>query len=174
MVSLIARTPAEGLLPATIAGLTLAEVTPLAITAVLPFAGQDDAVSRDMGFTFPAPNRTTAQGDTLAIWAGRDMALVLGDPPATRHAAMVDQSDAWAVLDLTGQGGDKVLARLCPIDTRPAAFPPGHTARSLLGHVQASITRLSGDALRLIVPRSMAQTAVHDLTRAMGHAQRQM
>nr|WP_245398554.1 sarcosine oxidase subunit gamma [Oceaniglobus trochenteri] len=159
-------------MPQTIGGLTLAEHLPEAITAVMPFDGQEGAVSDDMGMPFPAPGRTSEADGALAIWAGRHLALVLGAPPRSSHGAISDQSDAWAVFDLTGPGGAEALARLCPVDTRAAQFPPGHTARSLLGHVHASITRLKDDRLRIMVPRSMAHTAIHDLTRAMGHALR--
>jgi len=172
VVKLIARTPAQGLLPVTIGALTLSETVPDTITAVMPFAGQGVAVCADLGLALPDPNRTTQQGETVILWAGQNMYLVLNGAPESAHAAISDHSDAWAVFALTGPGGDGVLARLSPIDTRPEHFATGHTARTLLGHMNASVTRLSDECLRIMVYRSMAQTAVHDLTRAMEHAAR--
>lgn len=163
MVDLIAKPPVSAALPVTLGALTLSLVQPRRITAVMPF---------DTDPTLPPPNRITRQGASMTLWAGRDLYLVLDGEAPLSNAAIVDQTDAWAVFDLTGPGGDMALARLCPIDTRPAQLQPGHTARTLLGHVAASITRLDADTLRILVPRSMAQTALHDLSRAMGHAAR--
>jgi sarcosine oxidase subunit gamma len=163
VVDLIAKPPAHAPLPVTKGALTLTSVQPQRITAVMPF---------DEGGDLPPPNRTARNGAALTIWAGRDLFLVLDGEPPRNNAAIADQTDAWAVFDLTGTGGDAALSRLCPIDTRPAQFKPGHTARTLLGHVNASISRLDNTTLRILVPRSMAQTAVHDLTRAMAHAVR--
>jgi len=172
VVDLAARTPGAGHLPVRFDDLNLREVVPDAITAVMPFEGRQGAVAKDIGLPFPAPGRITQSGEVTAIWAGSNLALVLNATPRSDNAAISDQSDAWAVFDLTGPGIDAVMARLCPVDTRVGRFPPGHTARTLLGHMNASVTRLSQDCLRIMVFRSMAQTAVHEITRAMEHAVR--
>ena len=80
---------------------------------------------------------------------------------------MTDQSDGWAVMRLEGAGARDVLARLCPLDLRAPVFKRGHTARSLLGHMNASITRVGVNAFEIMVFRSMANTAVHELNEAM-------
>ena len=89
------------------------------------------------------------------------------DPTLAGHAAMVDQSDGWAVLRLEGAGAAEVLARLVPLDLRAPQFRRGHTARTELQHMMASLTRLGPDAFLIMVFRSMARTLVHDLTSAM-------
>ena len=80
---------------------------------------------------------------------------------------MVDQSDAWAVVRLTGEGGADALARLVPVDMRLSAFGGGATVRTQLGHMNASITRLEAQTFMIAVFRSMAGTLVHDLARAL-------
>ncbi len=60
-----------------------------------------------------------------------------------------------------------VLARLTPLDLRPKSFKTGMTQRSMIMHMQASITCLGKFRFRMMVFRSMAQTLVHDLTTAM-------
>ena len=82
-------------------------------------------------------------------------------------AALVDQSDAWAVVRLEGEGAEDVLARLVPVDLRLVSFPMGATARSKIGHMSGSVTRVGEDAFWLMVFRSMAETLVHDLKSAM-------
>lgn len=171
MVKLIAQSPCAGLLPRTIGQLTLSEVVPDHITAIGPFAGQMDAVSAAMkmalGVGFPAPNRMLGAGDTRAIWCGKDQAVVLGpDPVAPAGAMVVDQSDAWAIVRLEGADAVAVLQRLTPIDLRAGVFEPGHTARTLLGHMTVSITRLDSDLFEVMAMRSMAGTLVHELAQA--------
>jgi sarcosine oxidase subunit gamma len=51
-------------------------------------------------------------------------------------------------------------------DLRAATFEPGHTAKTLLGHMTASVTRTGANAFEIMVFRSMAETLVEELTRA--------
>jgi heterotetrameric sarcosine oxidase gamma subunit len=149
---------------------TLSEVLPEAITSVAPFAGQEAAVSAALeaatGAAFPAPGRWTG-ADTRIVWTGPGQAMVLGPRVAPAGAAVTDQSDAWAVVRLEGQGGEAVLARLIPVDVRRAGMPPGHAARTMLHHMTCTLLRVSDDAFEIMVFRSMAATAVHDLETAM-------
>lgn len=160
-------------LPRRIGGLTLAEHDPGPVTSVAPFRGREAAVSAALegalGLGFPAPNAALASGTARALWAGRGRALILGAPLPDglgEDAALVDLTSGFAWLHLTGQGVEDVLARLVPLDLRPAAFPEGRTARSLVGHMSASITRLGPETLELAVMRSMAGTLLHEVTQA--------
>jgi sarcosine oxidase subunit gamma len=92
---------------------------------------------------------------------------ITGDVDLEKHAALTDQSDGWTVVQVQGAGGADVLARLTPLDLRPAVFKRGHTARSDLMHMAASITRTGDDTFMIMVFRSMADTLLHDLQRAM-------
>jgi len=89
------------------------------------------------------------------------------DASVARHAALTDQSDAWAVFSLQGHGVEDVLARLTPLDLNRAVFKRGHAARSLLGHMSAVILRTGENTFEIMVFRSMARTAVHELETAM-------
>ena len=60
-----------------------------------------------------------------------------------------------------------MMARLVPVDLRPQVFKRGHTARTELQHMMASITRVGPKTLQIMVFRSFADTLVHDLKRAM-------
>lgn len=159
-VRLTPTAPAAGLLPRTIGGLSLEE-TMGQITSVAPLRGQSGALKSALG-GWPAPGRATKS----LLWAGRDLVFVLGDcPDLAGMAATTDQSDAWAHLILKGAGAEEVLARLCPLDL--ATLKRGDTARSLLGHMNALYWRSGANTFEIFVFRSMAGTAVHELTRAM-------
>ena len=60
-----------------------------------------------------------------------------------------------------------MLARLVPLDLRPASFADGAAARSLLGHMSLAIRRTGAAGFELLVFRSMAATAVHEIGAAM-------
>lgn len=174
MVELVAKTPCAGLLPRRI-GALVAEEAPLGpLTILKPYKGQTKALSEALkaarGMAVPGVGRATGKEGARAIWFGRDEILLAGLPPTetlTKHAAVVDQSDGWAAVTLSGPGHEDVLARLVPLDLRAASFKRGHTARTLIGHMNGSVTRLSADRMLLLVFRSMAATLVHELTEAM-------
>ncbi len=171
MVRLTALSPAEELLPISVGSATLSEALPEAITCVAPLKGMEDAVSRalmaDTGCGFPEPNRATRSDTATVIWVGPGQALVIGPPVMIDGAAVTDQSDGWACLNLSGEAARDVLTRLTPVDLRDASFPVDATARTLLGHMTASITRRDNAVWSILVFRSMARSAIHDLTRAM-------
>ncbi|MCB4455797.1 sarcosine oxidase subunit gamma [Leisingera sp. McT4-56] len=174
MADLIAKSPCEGLLPVTIGGISLTEEQPGSMWALAPFKGQEKALGKALeaahGMAFPAVNRATGKAGSRAVWFGREMALLMGPEPGANlaeHAALTDQSDAWAVVRLEGPGAGDVLARLVPVDLRPHVFKRGHTVRTELKHMMASVTRTGPQAFQIMVFRSMAKTLVHDLKTAM-------
>jgi sarcosine oxidase subunit gamma len=174
VVELKAKSPLDGHAPTTIGSVSLSEMDLGAMTSVAPWNGQGDALSAAMetahGVGFPAPGQALFSGDVRAVWFGRGMALLTGVAPdagLSEHAALTDQSDAWAAVRLDGAGAEDVLARLVPVDLRAAQFGPGATARTELAHMAASVTRLEDGAFLVMVFRSMAQTLLHDLKSAM-------
>ncbi len=172
MAKLIAKTPCEALLPFTAGTCTLSEELPEAITSIAPAKGQEmavsDALKAEFGAEFPSPNRATGKAGARAVWSGAGQALLLGPVPgAIKGAAMTDQSDAWAVMRLEGDAAEAVLARLVPVDLRAEQFKRGHTARTMLFHMSCSITRVGADAFDIMVFRSMARSAVHELSTAL-------
>lgn len=174
MDNLVAKSPCAELLPLTVGGTTAIEMDAGAMTMLSPRKGRADALNKAMqagyGLGYPAPNSAGVSGDVRAIWFGHSSAMLVGAVPdegLSQNAALVDQSDAWAVVRLEGAGAEDVLARLVPVDLRLVSFPVGATARSKIGHMSGSVTRVGEDAYWLMVFRSMAETLVHDLKSAM-------
>lgn len=161
----------DGLLPLSIGTMQVVEAQTGPITSVMPFAAATaSGLKQALGMPFPAPLCTTSKGDARCIWVGQGEALLMGAEPSDaleKLAAVVDQSDAWAVVTLSGPQGAEALARLVPVDMRLGAFGVGSTLRSQLGHMNASITRTAEDTFMIAVFRSMAATLVHDLTHAL-------
>ncbi|MFZ5710495.1 MAG: sarcosine oxidase subunit gamma [Pseudomonadota bacterium] len=176
MASLIEKTACDGLLPLAAGPLSLAEVDIGPIVSVAPFLGRLDAVDAalgKLGLGFPAPNTTITAGTAAIVWTGREQAFLIGADGGADGgmleglAALTDQSDGWAVMELAGQGWRDALARLVGIDLRPRAFLPGQAARTPLNHMPAVIWCLAEDRVRIMCFRSMAKTAVHELHAAM-------
>ena len=167
MARLIPLTPFDGLLPLSVGPWSVTEVDVGRMSSVARFAGKADAVASALPTGFPAPNRMLSKDGARAIWTGPGQALVTGDlPDLAGIAAVTDQSDAWAVARIEGPGVEEVLARLVPVDLSPGVFKRGHTARTLVGHMTASVTRLGPKAIEIMVMRSMAATLHHELERA--------
>jgi heterotetrameric sarcosine oxidase gamma subunit len=172
VASLIEKSACDGLLPVTVGAMTLTEAAAVRITSVAPFAGQDKAVAaalKTMGLGWPAPNRAVVKGDAACLWTGRGQAFLIGADPSGLDgiAALTDQSGAWAVMRMSGPGHEAALARLVTVDLRLAAFPVGHVARTGLNHMMAVLHRTAPDAITIMIFRSMAATAVHEITAAM-------
>lgn len=172
MAELIAKTPCDGVLPLSAGTVTASEEDLGVLTSLASFKGADlSAALKDAhGMAAPAPNRATGKSGSRAIWFGREQVLLAGPSPdaaLAQHAALTDQSDAWAIIRVDGDAARDVLARLVPVDLRPAHFKRGHTARTLIMHMNGSVTRVGENTYILMVFRSMAATLVHDLKSAM-------
>lgn len=171
MPELIAKSALEGR-SLTLGGMTLAEVDAGPVTSIASFPGGEKLVAkglRPLGLAMPAPNHFTEKKGARIAWTGRDQAFLTGVVcPALEGAAVTDQSDGWAFLALSGAGSVDVLARLVPLDLRLTAFPVGRVARSHVNHMNAVILRTGDYALEVMVFRSMARTAWHELETTMG------
>jgi len=166
VASLIALTPAQGLLPLTVGDVTVAEVAAGSLTSVAPFKGQKTAVSHalkdQVGAGLPAMGRRTG----AVTWFGHGVWMVAG-AVSPKGAAVTDQSDAWVVVEVQGAGAEDVLARLVPVDLRASVFKKNHVAKTMLAHMSVTIIRTGPDRFEIMAMRSMARTLVHDLETAM-------
>lgn len=155
----------------TLGGATLAEADPGPITSIAVYPGAAKAMAKGLkalGLAMPAPNSFVEKKGARIVWTGREQAFLMGvEAPALEGAAVTDQSDGWAMLTLAGAAAVDVLARLVPLDLRLAAFPVGQVARSGLNHMNAVILRTGDDAFAILVFRSMARTAWHELETTM-------
>jgi sarcosine oxidase subunit gamma len=172
VAELLATSPVVGLgLPLTQGAASLAEWTPGPITAVAPYASGGAVVAAalaPLGLAWPAPGRMSVAGSARLAFAGRGVAFLIGAPPPDfgTAAAVTDQSDGWAGLRLSGAAAPDVLARLVALDLRPAALPEGSAVRAMLNHMPLCLMR-GAEEFGMLVFRSMARTAVHEIAAAM-------
>ena len=170
MAELIETPPVRDL-PITIGEVTLELCPATEATWIAALPDRVEAVSEALrkaaGLGFPAPDRIESAGGARAIWMGPDEALYFGPAPQITGAVTTEYSDGIAVLRICGGPAREVLMRLTPVDIRDAVFPVGASARTLLGHLTVSLLRTDDEIFEIVVMRSMARAAVHDLTRAM-------
>ncbi len=172
MPEIIAKLPL-GYAPVCHGEVTLAERPLPRVTSVAPFSGQDKAVAKalkTLGLTFPAPGATVvSKGQGTMIWTGRNQAFLLDADAAPLQglAALTDQTDGWCGLTLSGAGAADVLARLVPVDLRMSVLPVGAAIRTGLNHMNMVLWRTAADSFTILVFRSMARTAWHELVEAM-------
>jgi heterotetrameric sarcosine oxidase gamma subunit len=159
---LIAKSALSGRAPLTLAGTRLEEAPIGQITSIACFPGAlADATAR-LG-AFPAPNQVSGN----LIWTGPEQAFLLGPAPdLSGIAATTDQTGGWAALRLTGPQAADALMRLYPLDLRAAHFAPQTCARAPLGHMQSILIR-EADSFLILVFRSMARTAWHEIEAAL-------
>ncbi len=130
------------------------------------------AVCGVAGVAPPMTPNTAAIGNAAAIlWLGPDEwlveseALPLGDLAAAMagmHAAVVDVSDAYAVIRMEGVRVPDILASGCSLDLYPRVFPG--VARTFLGKTDVLLHRLEpADAptFNVYVARSYAEYLWH-------------
>ena len=166
MPELIAKSALEGR-SLTLGTVALAEVEVGPVTSLAVFPGGAKAVAKGLkalGLAMPEPNAFAEKKGARIVWTGRDQAFLMGiAPPDLEGAAVTDQSDGWAVLSVSGAAAVEVLARLVPVDLRLAAFPVGRAIRTQLNHMNVVILRVGDHAFEILVFRSMARTAWHEL-----------
>ncbi len=172
MADLIALTPFDGLLPLRLGRAEAAEVPLDTVTSVAPFhdrgAEVSAALEAELGVGLPDPGRYLQGDGVRVVWSGLDQAFVIGAHVSDlTGAALSDQSDAWAAFALSGPSARNVLARLVPVDLRAGAFGPGHAMRTLFGHMACILMQTDAERYEVLVFRSMAGSAAHEVFRAM-------
>jgi sarcosine oxidase subunit gamma len=175
-----ARSPLHGFIspgrfgrPGGAAGLFIAERTDLALASVTARLGKAEALAAVVlaqhGIALPAgPHRADQAGVAFAgVGVGRWLASAEGPEAAgfvqrlkdrlAAVAAVSDQSDAYAVLRVSGPRVRAVLAKGVPIDLHPRAFKQGAAASTLVAHFGMRIEQLDdAPSYQLMASRSLA------------------
>lgn len=137
---------------------------------VRPRAGVDKSrLESLLGTVLPENPQEKVNNESTAYWLGpNDWLLVDPAPDANRVAdalreatdgatyALTDVSDAWSIIDISGDDAPSKLAEGCSVDFQDAAFPTGRYALTRLQHLSVIIHRLD-DSFRILVDRSVAR-----------------
>jgi sarcosine oxidase subunit gamma len=128
----------------------------LSIAALIARKGRIDDLAKIVdchyGINLPrGPFRTTL-GAHAFLGLSRESWLVISDQARSLEielrnlvadtASVVDQSDAYGVLHLSGAKLRNTLLKMLPLDLHPKAFPVGYVASSVASHVAIRLWRL--------------------------------
>ncbi len=84
----------------------------------------------------------------------------------TGLGAVVDLSDARAVLQVSGPATIELMSRLVPLDFGAARLSTGRTAETIAGHVGVTLHRTAPDCVEMYVFRGFARSFVHSVRQA--------
>lgn len=120
----------------------------------------------DVGIGGIGPGAWLATRDDAGNAFAQSLRSLLGD-----CASVCDQSDAYAILRLTGPKVRETLAKLTPLDIHPGRFQVSDVAQTVCGYVNITLWRLedtvqSDSTFEIWAGRSLAVS----LHRALSHS----
>lgn len=139
---------------------------------VRPGAGiNPDAIESLLGITLPEGPQEKVNDEPTGYWLGPNDWLLVNPAPdidsissALRASAggatavVTDMTDAWSIIDISGEDAVARLAEGCSVDLHDSAFPSGRYALTRLQHLPVIIHRLDDTPrFRILVDRSLAQ-----------------
>jgi len=159
-------------------GVTLREVSNCALAELTAFKGQKYALAAAIvtafGVSLPSANKAASKDNVTFVSVGPGKWLVTGEGTRERDlvsrlekaagslAAVVDQSDARALVEISGEKARLALAKGIMIDLDPVTFKTGDAAVSFA--VQFWITLWQthdATTYRLAVFRSIGRDLLH-------------
>ncbi len=183
------QTPLASIEPVELAGTRLAE---LPLCGKITVRGDSNnkgfvaAIKKVTGLTLPIEANTyNTKGDSVLSWTGpnewmlhcalddcltliSELRLALGG----QHAAIVDVTDYYTLIELSGPLARKIIANGSPFDTHPSQFTSGQCTQTRYGHAAILMNQMNDDPIYHIQVRwSYAKylfTFMHDALRNHG------
>ncbi|MEO0486061.1 MAG: sarcosine oxidase subunit gamma family protein [Pseudomonadota bacterium] len=128
---------------------------------------------------FPERGHCDSMGARGIAWMSPDEALVmcphdvvgtsvasLKSALAGTHHLVQDVSDARVIFAIEGDAARDVVAKLCPVDMRPAQFGPGRFRRTRLAQIPCAFWMRGDGGIELVVFSSVADYAWSVLSNA--------
>jgi heterotetrameric sarcosine oxidase gamma subunit len=129
------------------------------------------AVKDAYGVELPATPARVEGKDVAFVWTGPEQWFAVAErgngrdlerelkPVLAGLSSVVDQSDARAVIRISGPRASDVLAKGIPIDLHPRAFRPGMVAITHANHIGVILWQLDGaPSYELAIFRSFAES----------------
>lgn len=182
-LGLVERSAFSSFTPVQRPNIAIERIEALTVASIAVGQGQHAALNAVMQaeYAVTCPEKsTTVHGSGLSMmWAGPDQWIAFADRTNGRDlerelkaklagiAAVVDQTDARAIVRVSGPRARDVLAKGLPIDLHPSVFKTGDVAISHASHIGV-IVRQVDDAptYDLAMFRSFADSFMHWLLEA--------
>lgn len=153
------------------------EVTTKAIVSIAEPLGMKTklhtAIKKSLGAEWPEIGRSTLSSKGYQLLGIQsDMIFALFEHPSgladadikaalKDNAYCTDQSDAWVLLEIKGEGVYHALERICALDISDQSFPVGCVARTQMEHLGVVILKTAENAFLLISAASSADDFLH-------------
>lgn len=160
------------------------ERSDLALVSIATPLGGEAALERALksgwSLALPAPTLSEISGETRAIRTAPDQMLLVFPHPTPDAERVVqdklkgagyttDQTDAFAILEISGPDTAAALERLSPLDHALPSFPVNASARTLMEHLGVHIVRTSADSFLVLSARSSAHSFLHAVETSYRH-----
>lgn len=158
--------------------IVLHEVTGKALVSVaVPLGGDDglkEHIKSKLNVIWPTITKTERSEDDKVVLYGlqSDMVFALFEHSVDTDvldfmaqfsglAYCTDQSDAWTILRLEGEGSIAALERICQLNLSLNTMPIGCVMRTMMEHLGVIIMREDVDSFVLMSASSSAKSFVH-------------
>lgn len=163
-------------------GITFSDRSGLAMATVLERKGQGAALTARVRehFSIELPKRPQRAASSSLVFAGTGVGTWLATSEHSGEAlsallreklgdsaSVVDQSDGYAVLRMSGPAVRQLLAKLVPVDVHPRAFQIDDVAATVASHVGVTLWRLNDRSDGSAV---FEMAAARSLTGSLWHA----
>lgn len=166
----------------TVADVTLTENPDFALASVAARRGHETACHDQLGQMLdgaaPEAGKAVFNAPMSAFWIGPEQWMIAA-PNATHEtlaahlkdrfketASITEQSDAWVCFDMRGNGVEAVMQLCANFDVE--RMQTGDAQRTVIHYMGVYVLRLDpGNWLRILGPRSSAQSLHHALKTAM-------
>ncbi len=152
-------------LPVKIGSLSLNDVTPELITAVMLRKKGLKNCQKDLG-TWVEPGEVKDSRYGKLVWSGYKQAFLFGECNHIEGADCVDLSGGWVFFELEGSNRYEVMERLTPLNLRDSDHQAPRAYRSKLGHMMALII-VEEAIIQIGVMSSFAVSAEYEIREAM-------
>ena len=144
-------------------GLFFNVITTIKRYQITPFANGVKKIEDVLGCDLPQIGFSSSHENLSLIWAGQNSWYLEGDDSVVDivqklegFASVTDQSDAFALIEVSGRVAEDFMLKGCALDFAIQAFPIHKCATSLMAHTNVHIRRITADGFQILVPASYA------------------
>jgi len=139
-----------------------------------------DEMQALLGIALPVKPNTISQSEQITVfWLRERQWLIVTKPDyyeeylrqiqnllQDKDSSLVDLSDGYTALELSGSMARDVIMKGCPLDIHPGVFPPGSMAQTRIVHADILLHYVEENVYNLYIRNSFAEYLLRWLTDA--------
>jgi sarcosine oxidase subunit gamma len=161
-------------------GLSLTEIVDQSLVMMAMPRNKTDKITKALnsscGLSIPIIGQSgRSDDDSITLWRLQKDQLMVYFPYANDDADnylknkfkapayYTDQSDTWAMINVSGEESVNVLERICPLNLDLRTFTVGTVSRTVMEHIGTIIYREGRDSFVVLTMRSFGISMMHAL-----------